>query len=32
VGVEGSVFANVDNFSVTAGTVLDPLPRAVAAP
>ena len=32
VGVEGSLNANVDNFSVWQGTVTDPMPAAVAAP
>jgi hypothetical protein len=32
VGVEGSIFANVDNFTVRAGTVNDPPPAAVAPP
>lgn len=32
VGVEGSHYANVDNFSVWRGTVTDPMPAAIAAP
>ena len=32
VGLEGSLHANVDNFSVSQGTVTDPLPDAIAAP
>src|SRR4051812_9361875 len=32
VGVEGSSNANIDNFTVRAGTVTDPMPDTVAAP
>jgi hypothetical protein len=32
VGVEGSLNANLDNFTVRAGTVTDPPPDSVAAP
>ena len=32
VGVEGTLFANVDDFTVRAGTVTDPPPAAVAPP
>src|SRR3954464_1313709 len=32
VGIEGTANANVDNFSVWAGTVTDPMPAAVAPP
>jgi hypothetical protein len=31
-GVEGSLFANVNNFTIRAGTVTDPMPDAVAPP
>ena len=31
-GLEGSHYANVDNFTVRAGTVTDPMPDSVAAP
>ena len=32
VGVEGSANANIDNFTVRAGSVTDPMPDTVAAP